>query len=122
MGQLGNNSNINSSVPVNVVLNKETLAIAADDGHTCALIRGGSVKCWGHNNHGQLGNNWNGDSWTPVDVVGLSSGVEAITVGLDYTCALTSDWTAKCWGVNDYGELGDNTNTERWTPVDVVWP
>jgi hypothetical protein len=41
--------------------------------------------------------------------------VTAIAAGWSYTCALR----AKCWGLNDYGQLGDETTTNRHTPVAV---
>jgi alpha-tubulin suppressor-like RCC1 family protein len=120
-GQLGDGTSADkNSSPVDVAgLGSGVQAIAAGGSHTCALTSGG-VKCWGDNGVGQLGDGTSADKSTPVDVLGLGSGVQAMAVGGNHTCALTSGGGVKCWGDNDYGQLGDGTSADKRTPVDVA--
>jgi alpha-tubulin suppressor-like RCC1 family protein len=93
--------------------------VAAGAAHACALTRAGGVECWGDNRFGQLGDGTRTRRAGPVGVSGLSGGVLAVTAGGGHTCALTSSGAVKCWGENEYGQLGDGSNTDRSVPVPV---
>jgi alpha-tubulin suppressor-like RCC1 family protein len=119
-GQLGNGTYVDSSEPVGVNgLEVTNLKITAGGGHTCVLSETGGVKCWGDNEYGQLGDGTNTGSNIPVEVFDLSSGVSLISAGKHHTCARLTSGEAKCWGLNRFGQLGDGTNTNRNTPVEV---
>ena len=119
-GSLGDGTTTDSHVPVAVQgLTSGASAISLAWDHTCALKDGG-VWCWGSNGVGQLGNGtpWM-DSPVPVAVSGLTSGVSAISGGINDTCAL-KDGAVWCWGYNPYGQLGNGTTTDSPVPVAVV--
>ncbi|MGL4649979.1 MAG: RCC1 domain-containing protein, partial [Caldilineaceae bacterium] len=119
-GQLGDGTTTDRDTPVDVSgLADDIRAISAGYNHTCVLTNGGGVQCWGRNIFGELGDGTTTDSRTPVDVSGLTSGVQAIVAAYDYSCALTNAGGVKCWGLNESGRLGDGTQTNRLTPVDV---
>jgi len=106
-GQLGNGTTTGSTVPVDVAgLSGAAAAVAAGNGHTCALLRSGGVQCWGYNAGGQLGIGTTDDSPGPADVSGLASGASAVTAGYYHTCALLGSGAVACWGMNDSGQLG----------------
>ncbi|MGH2960540.1 MAG: hypothetical protein ACRDKE_13110 [Solirubrobacterales bacterium] len=122
-GQLGDGSFTDRSMPTDVSgLASGVRDIAGGGSFNCALTTSGGVKCWGRQMSGQLGNgvtNLN-SATSPVDVVGLQSGVESMDSGDGHSCALLSSGDVKCWGANNYGQLGDGTETNRSTPVSVV--
>jgi len=83
-------------------------ALASGQAHTCAFISGGTVKCWGNNDNGQLGDGTTVSKKLPVAVSSLT-GVASIGAGADTTCAVVSA-ALKCWGGNLYGQIGDTTS------------
>ena len=101
-------------------------AIAGGERHNVALDTDGFVWVWGWNFLGQLGtgaacpdrNASDCRSPTPVKVPGLTA-VAAVSSRGYHTLALKIDGTVWAWGFNDAGQLGDGTNIDRRTPVQV---
>lgn len=73
-------------------------AIAAGGGHTCALLAGGGVECWGDDEYGQLGDDRKVLTSGPVAVQDLDGPVQAISAGFTDTCALVQTGEVECWG------------------------
>jgi len=93
------------------------------DNHTCSLLAGGSLMCWGDDTYGQLGNEQfylDGFrlSATPVTVSGITNATQ-ISAGGTHTCALLADASIKCWGNNTAGQLGNLSTVPSATPVTV---
>ncbi len=119
-GQLGDGTRVSSLEPqkASMPLGRESVEISAGSYHTCTLLDDGSIRCWGSNSFGQLGDGTTIERTTPI-TVNLGSGVSAIGVssGESHTCAVLTDNTVKCWGLNINGQLGDGTNTDRHSPT-----
>ncbi|CAJ1452427.1 unnamed protein product [Effrenium voratum] len=94
---------------------RTAVAISLGQDHTCALLDNGSMKCWGDNSQGQLGygdttsrgsnSAHMGDNLAAIDL-GDGRTATAIATGQYHTCAILDDWSTKCWGYNDNGQLG----------------
>lgn len=104
-------------------LGQPAKSIKANTHHTCAILADNSLKCWGINNSGQLGYddfNWRGQtiaSITSLSPVNLGQGVKQVAPGYGHTCAILMDNSLKCWGANDYGQLGyDDYNWRGYYP------
>lgn len=117
-GMLGNGSNTDSNIPVQVSGLTEITTIAAGGSHGVALKSGGTVWNWGNNSDGQLGNTSNTDTQIPVQVSNIS-GVTAVAAGMAHTVALKSDGTVWAWGKGDYGQLGNGDFANKNIPVQV---
>jgi alpha-tubulin suppressor-like RCC1 family protein len=119
-GQLGDGTTTSRSTPATVAsLGGGVASLDAGPEHTCAVTIAGAVLCWGDNRNATLGDGTTTDRLTPVPVSGLSSGQRQVAAGTWHTCALDVSGTARCWGLNDSGQLGDRTNSSRLTPVEV---
>ena len=115
---LGHTTNVGGSsltLPKNIPFTNvggKVLKLSAGPSHTCALLKGGNLKCWGQNNgYGQLGYGHRsniGDNEHPLTAGNVNVGARVIdmVLGGESTCVTLSDMTVKCWGRNNYGQLG----------------
>jgi len=108
-------------------------AISAGGAHTCAILDDAFVKCWGFNINGQLGlgdsayyqgtsgiirgnrGDESGEMGNNLPAVDLGTGrkATAISAGEAHTCAILDDKSVKCWGYNNYGQLGLGDTNNR---------
>jgi len=101
--------------PADLGPGRTAVALSAGGNHTCARLDNGTVKCWGHNQFGQLGlgdvqdrgvgPNQMGANLPPVDLGPGRIAVE-VKAGENHTCARLDDGAVKCWGINGFGQLG----------------
>lgn len=94
-----------------VPLGGAAVQIAAGGGHTCAVLDGGDVRCWGENEAGQLGYGHTediGDDERPDALAPVALGAPAVWIaaGRAHTCAILERGAVRCWGANDSGQLG----------------
>lgn len=120
-GELGIGTTISKSSPSSILGGKSFSKIY-NASQSMIGIDGsdGSAWSWGYNNYGQLGDNSKTNRSSPVSVVGSISFKDVV---IDATCSLGikgDDGTCWSWGYNSYGQLGDNTTTDRSSPVSVV--
>ena len=99
--------------PQTVIPTVSLASIVAGGNHFCGLTEANDAWCWGSNDYGQLGDG------TTSTTYGAMSGPTQVTGGLkfasmaaggSFTCGLTSDGTAYCWGSNNYRALGNGGN------------
>jgi len=121
-GQLGNDSLVDSNIPVRVkketgVLAGKTITdIFSAEGHNCVLADD-EMYCWGNNYWGQLGDGSRTDRYKPVKVAGFDS-LPIIGIGgtKDTSCAIVSSGKVYCWGANQDGTVGVNQSSPWANP------
>jgi len=87
----------------------------------CALLKGGTVSCWGSNSYGQLGTGDYSYSWDPVSIPGLSD-VAQIAAGGGQMCAAKKNGDVLCWGSNLSDQAGQSAPAYARGPVAVLLP
>jgi alpha-tubulin suppressor-like RCC1 family protein len=120
-GQIGDGTNQNRTPCVPVSGLSDVRAVAGGQYNSVAVKNDGTVWAWGVNWYGQLGDGTTITRYTPVQVsqaTGLSI-ASSVAAGSLHTVALKNDGTVWAWGYNYHGQLGDGTNVNRYTPVQV---
>jgi len=116
-GQLGNGTTMSSQTPVGVVT--AGARVFAGQQHSCLITSGGHHACGGGGQLGTIGDGAGGLRMVPTVVPGLTNAL-AIRGHLgSHSCVELADRTARCWGVNDAGQIGDGTRLSAPRPTAV---
>jgi hypothetical protein len=128
-GRLGDNDpqGGSKSTPTAVAGGLHFVSISAGYEHTCGVtssgpgVVSGPVHCWGKNDVGQLGVGvFDAERLVPTLVTGGLSFISVSASRGSHTCGVTTDFLLYCWGLNDHGQLGDNSTTMRHSPTLVT--
>lgn len=94
--------------------------------HNCVIASDDKLYCWGSNLYGELGNGTMAETATPVFATVSTTGVLAnkaiaqVVLGRGFTCVLTTEGRAYCWGRNSIGSLGNGTKVDSLQAVPVA--
>lgn len=120
-GQIGDGSTTDRTTPVQVSGLTNVVHISAGRFFSLAVKSDGSVWTWGENLYGQLGNGNTTNSSIPVQVPGLTIALPAVVATGAFHCLVVkTDGTVWSWGRNSYGNLGDGSVENRYTPVQML--
>ena len=92
--------------------------VASAGDSACGVRTGGTLWCWGANNHGQIGDGTTTTRLVPTQV-GTDTGWLSVSTGRTSACALRTGGQLWCWGNNESGQIGDGTTTTRLVPTQV---
>jgi alpha-tubulin suppressor-like RCC1 family protein len=100
-----------SATPTTIPGLHDVVDLAVGQDHTCALVKGGAVWCWGVGDHGQLGGAASAGSATPAAVAGVDHVAQIVAGDTSdgeggFTCARLDDGRVRCWGASQTGVIG----------------
>ncbi|MDB4971535.1 MAG: regulator of chromosome condensation [Myxococcales bacterium] len=126
---LGENSTMESHVPAPVVGLADVAHVVAGYQHTCALLKNGTIQCWGSNLYGALGRGTydplpdtappHGAPQPVLSSVGGTAftGVKEIAsgAGASHTCVSLTNGEGWCWGTNGKGQIGNGASVSGYS-------
>jgi len=120
-GTLGNGTQTNRSSPVSVVGGfTDWCQAAAGCIHTLGVRTNGSLWAWGNNSGGKLGDGTTTNRCSPVSVAGGFTDWCQSAAATNHSLGVRTNGSLWAWGINTFGQLGDNTTTTKSSPVSVV--
>lgn len=116
-GQLGNGTTTSTNAPGWPSGDADWISVCVGIHHSMGLKADGRVYTWGRNNFGQLGTGAPSGEVRTTPVLVPIAEVKSIACGENHNMAIKTNGTLWAWGYNAYGNLGDNTSTNRFQPV-----
>ena len=121
IGQLGGNNTANYSSPIPQLYGGTNWKqVACGYYHTAAIKTDGTLWTWGSGNSGRLGDNTVVAKSSPVTTIAGGTNWKQVACGYKHTAAVKTDGTLWSCGYNTNGELGDNTNVAKSSPVTTI--
>jgi alpha-tubulin suppressor-like RCC1 family protein len=127
-GQLGNNTRISGSFGVSSPI--QTISggsnwkqVSIGRSNISTIKTDGTLWSWGVGDSGELGNNQNGANlWfsSPIQTISGGNNWATVSAGNQNCAAIKTDGTLWLWGLNNQGQLGDNTVTSKSSPVQTI--
>ena len=95
--------------------------IAAGGYHSLAINKDDELYAWGLNNRGQLGDGSNTNKNIPIriDIATNNANWKSIVAGYYHSLMINADGQLYAWGYNEYGQLGDGSNTNKNIPARI---
>ncbi|QVK16776.1 DUF5011 domain-containing protein [Mycoplasmatota bacterium] len=122
-GQLGDGTTISRNTPTEITIGVgETIKeVSLGSNHSSAITSEGKLYTWGWNNFGQLGDGTTANRYTPTEItIGVGETITEVSLGCFHSSAITSEGKIFTWGNNEYGQLGDGTTDDRYTPTEIT--
>ncbi len=88
--------------------------------HTCAAEITGSASCWGANESGQMGSGSTLPIQSQAESVESVSTAVRLTAGAHHSCSVEETGYLRCWGANDFGQLGTGGFTSSTVPLRIT--
>ena len=120
-GGLGDNTRTHRSSPVQTVAwGSNWKQVSCGRTHTTAIKNDGTLWTWGGAGYGQLGDNTTARKSSPVQTIAFGTNWKQVATAADHVIAIKTDGTLWLWGKNTFGQLGDNSVTQKQSPVQTV--
>jgi len=116
---LGDGTEYGSRTPIKIGTDTNWASVSAGALFTAAIKTDGTLWAWGVNHVGQLGDGTTEVRFSPVKIGTDTNWASVVTGTRDYTVAIKTDGTLWAWGHNGWGQLGDGTTTDRYSPVQI---
>jgi alpha-tubulin suppressor-like RCC1 family protein len=123
-GELGINTNGSSShksSPVQTIASGTNWKlVSCAQYYTAAIKTDGTMWLWGYNGYGNLGNNNTDGKSSPVQTIAGGTNWKFLSCGGYHTTAIKTDGTLWTWGLNAFGQLGNNSITHQSSPIQTI--
>ena len=119
--QLGDNTIVTKSSPIQTIQGGANWKqVACGNSFTGAIKTDGTLWMWGRNSQGFLGDGTTINRLSPVQTIQGGTNWKQLACGNSLTGAIKTDGTLWMWGFGTQGQLGDNTQVDKWSPVQTI--